>query len=132
MTRGFLLDTDILIEVLRGRADDLRSAFVANSDRIAVSTVSVMELAFGSGRSADPSGSRAAVSEFLGFVTVLDFDAEAAADAGELRCELGALGTPIGAYDVMIAGHARSLGLTVVTRNVREFGRVPRLAVETW
>jgi tRNA(fMet)-specific endonuclease VapC len=132
VTHGFLLDTDILIEVLRGRADDLRSAFVANSDRIAVSTVSVMELAYGSCRSADAAGSRAAVNEFLGFVTVLEFDAEAAADAGELRCELAGLGTPIGAYDVMIAGHARSRGLTVVTRNVREFGGVPRLAVETW
>ena len=77
-------DTDLLIEVLRGRADDLRAAFLANSDRIAVSTVSVMELAFGSGRSADPSGSRAAVKQFLGFVTILDFDTEAAADSGEL------------------------------------------------
>ena len=132
MTRGFLLDTDILIEVLRGLADDLRTAFLANSDRIAVSTVSVMELAFGSGRSMDPSGSRAAVKEFLGFVTILDFDAAAADDAGELRAELAGLGTPIGAYDVMIAGQARSRGLTVVTRNVREFDRVPGLLVETW
>jgi tRNA(fMet)-specific endonuclease VapC len=132
VTRGFLLDTDIVIEVLRGRADDLRPAFVANSDRIAVSTVSVMELAFGSGRSADPAGSRAAVNEFLAFVTILDFDTEAAADAGELRSELASLGTPIGAYDVMIAGHARSRGLAVVTRNVREFQRVPGLLVETW
>ena len=132
MTRGFLLDTDIVIEVLRGRGDDLRPAFVANSDRIAVSTVSVMELAFGSGRSADPAGSRAAVDEFLAFVTVLDFDTEAAADAGELRSELASLATPIGVYDVMIASHARSRGLAVVTRNVREFHRVPGLLVETW
>jgi tRNA(fMet)-specific endonuclease VapC len=75
---------------------------------------------------------RAAVSEFLAFLDVLPFDAAAAEHAGDIRAVLADEGTPIGGYDVLIAGHARSQGMTVVTNNRREFDRIPGLLVEDW
>ena len=63
---------------------------------------------------------------------MLPFDASAAQHAGEIRARLSTAGTPIGGYDVLIAGHARSAGLTVVTNNTREFERVPGLEVVDW
>lgn len=101
----YVLDTNIVIEVLRHKPEKLRMQFAAHQGRLAVSSVTVMELYFG---------------------------AAAASHAGEVRATLGARGEPIGSYDVLIAGHARALGLTVVTNNVREFGRVDGLRVEDW
>jgi tRNA(fMet)-specific endonuclease VapC len=62
----------------------------------------------------------------------VSFNENAAAKYGEIRAFLDARGKPIGAYDMMIAAHALSLGLTLVTNNVREFNRVPDLQVENW
>ncbi|MCV4275955.1 PIN domain-containing protein [Pseudomonas capsici] len=64
--------------------------------------------------------------------SVSKYDENAAAHTGQLRAELGRAGTPIGPYDQMIAGHARSLGLILVTNNRREFDRVSGLRVEDW
>jgi len=63
---------------------------------------------------------------------VLKYDLEAAAHTGQLRAELARIGKQIGPYDQMIAGHARSQGLIVVTNNSREFERVPGLRIEDW
>lgn len=127
-----LLDTDVAIEILRGRDAAVRSRLQEADRGLAVSAVTVMELAYGASRSSDPGRNSKAVDAFLGLVGVEDFDTEAASHAGEIRAELAADGEPIGAYDVLIAGHARSRGLVVVTRNVREFARVPGLRVEVW
>ena len=69
---------------------------------------------------------------FTARLDVLDYNALAAEHTGQLRAELAKTGTPIGPYDQMIAGHARSRGLIVVTNNVREFQRVPGLRIEDW
>lgn len=133
MTTRFLLDTNVVIEVLRGAATaHLREQMSQHSGELAVSTVTVAELAFGAARSSDPERNRAAVDGFIPFVDVLDLDVPAAEHAGEIRAELVRRGTPIGGYDVLIAGLARSRGLTVVTHNRREFDRVPGLLVEDW
>lgn len=63
---------------------------------------------------------------------VLPFDSAAASHSGQVRSELKKKGTPIGPYDVLIAGHARSLGLVLVTNNTREFNRVDGLRIEDW
>ncbi|MDN5796971.1 MAG: type II toxin-antitoxin system VapC family toxin [Intrasporangium sp.] len=128
----FLLDTNVVINVLRGTGDTLRERMRRHADELAVSTITVAELHFGVGRSSDPVHNRRAVAEFLAFLDVLPFDAAAAEHAGDIRAVLTNNGTPIGAYDVLIGGHARSRAMTVVTNNRREFDRVPGLLVTDW
>jgi tRNA(fMet)-specific endonuclease VapC len=128
----YLLDTNILIALLRGRGDGARTRLRESSGRIGVSTITEMELEHGIERSSEPSRSRQAVDELLSLVDVLEFDSLAAMHAGRIRAVLDAKGTPIGPYDALIAGHARSLGLVMVTNNVREFSRVPGLEIEDW
>jgi len=131
MTARHLLDTDIAIEILRKRDAALRERWRA-AGRVSASSVSLVELRYGAARSAAVSQNDLAVDELSTAVDFLDFDAEAAAHAGDIRADLARHGTPIGPYDVMIAGHARSRGLVLVTRNAQEFGRVDGLRVEVW
>jgi len=126
-----LLDTDVAVEVTRKRDRDVHARLHAEA-RVALSAVSLYELRFGAEKSTDPRANHDGVDELLGAVDLLEFDAAAAAHAGEIRAELRHAGTPIGPYDTLIAGHARSRGLVLVTRNVREFERVPGLRVERW
>lgn len=128
---GFLLDTDIAIELTRKRDQNLRARAAAESG-LALSAVTVFELRFGADNSVDPSANHAGVDELIGIIEPISFDARAARHAGHIRLALQRRGIPIGAYDTLIAGHARSLGMTLVTRNVREFERVPGLLVEVW
>lgn len=72
------------------------------------------------------------LNAFLSYVEVLDFPDIASSHYAQIRAHLKNLGTMIGANDLFIAAHVRSLGLTLVTHNTREFGRVPRLAIEDW
>ncbi|GMA23130.1 ribonuclease VapC [Luteimicrobium album] len=128
----FVLDTDVVIDALRSRSPVLLQRFSEHDDALAVSAMTVAELQYGAARSSAPSSNRAAVDEFLAFLDVLPFDAVAAAHAGEIRGALAAAGTPIGGGDVLIAGHARSVGAVLVTGNVRELSRVDGLRVVDW
>jgi len=128
----YLLDTNVLIALLRGGGDAARPRLRAAEGRIAVSTVSEMELEYGIERSRDPVRNRQAVDELLSLVDVLPFDTAAAMHAGRVRAVLADRGVPIGPFDALLAGHARSLGLVMVTNNLREFSRVPGLEVEDW
>lgn len=125
-----LLDTDVAIELLCNR-DQAVARQAARHRDIGLSTVSVMELAFGAARSLDDRA-QMKVEALIATVTVLDFDAAAAREAGNVRAELAQAGTQIGPYDRLIAGHARSRNLILVTRNVREFERVGGLRLEYW
>ena len=91
-----------------------------------------MELIYGAEKSSNPGRNLADVEGFAARLEVLKYDQDAAAHTGQLRAELAKAGTPIGPYDHMIAGHARSQGLILVTNNLREFNRVPGLRVEDW
>ena len=128
----YLLDTNIAIFVLRSRPAALQARFVEARGQLAISSISVAELAYGGERSARPADNHRAVEEFLALLDVLDFDTAAASHSGQIRAALGAAGTPIGSYDVLVAGHARSRGLAVVTNNTREFERVPGLLIDDW
>ena len=128
----FLLDTNIVVFALRRHPGPLRERLLEASGRLAVSSITVSELAYGTERSADRPANRRAVEQFLALTSVLPFDAAAAEHAGEIRATLATAGIPIGGYDVLIAGHARSAGLAVVTDNTREFARVPGLEVLGW
>ncbi|UKJ62443.1 type II toxin-antitoxin system VapC family toxin [Cellulosimicrobium cellulans] len=132
MSPLYLLDTNVLIALLRGNGVAARPRLREAEGRVAVSTVSEMELEYGIERSDDPHRNRQAVDDLLSLVDVLPFDGLAAMHAGRVRARLAARGTPIGPYDALLAGHARSLGLVMVTNNVREFSRVPGLEVEDW
>jgi tRNA(fMet)-specific endonuclease VapC len=128
----FMLDTNLCIRVLRDRPQNLRPRFNAEAPGLCISTITLTELLHGAARSARPVETRDGVEHFAARLTVLDFDAAAAAHAGDIKAELQRRGEPIGAYDVLIAGHARSRGLVVVTGNLREFDRVPGLRSEDW
>ena len=128
----YLLDTNIAIFALRHRPPALQAHFVDARGQLSISSISVAELAFGAEKSSRPSENQRAVDEFLALIDVIDFDSAAAAHSGQIRAALGAAGTPIGSYDTLIAGQARSRALVVVTNNVREFERVPGLLVEDW
>jgi tRNA(fMet)-specific endonuclease VapC len=129
----FLLDTDVCIRVLRDRPQSARHRFNAEAPALCVSSITLVELLRGAARSARPVEQRQAVEALVArLAAVLDFDAEAAAHAADIRVELERRGEAIGAYDTLIAGHARSRGLVVVTGNLREFRRVDGLRCEDW
>ncbi|TFW12429.1 PIN domain-containing protein [Brevundimonas intermedia] len=128
----YLLDADICIHVLRRRAPDLRERFAASVGRIALSTVTLTELLVGVAKSYDPGMRHEELLRFRSRLDLLDFDEAAAAHASDIRASLERSGQKIGPLDTLLAGQARSLGLTVVTANVREFSRVEGLLVENW
>ena len=128
----YMLDSSLCIWVLRDRPANLRDRFNQEADGLAISTIVLNELLVGAAKSARPVENRQAVEGFAARLTVLDFDANAAAHAADIRAFLERRGEKIGAYDVLIAGHARSRGLIVVTGNLSEFQRVEGLRCEDW
>jgi len=128
----YLLDTDISIYTIKNRPEAVRRAFHAHAGQMCISTVTQMELIYGAERSEHTARNLSVVEGFLARLEVLTFDAAAATHSGQIRAELAKQGTPIGSYDLMIAGHARSRGLIVVTNNLREFSRVAGLRLENW
>ncbi len=99
---------------------------------MSISTIVLTELLMGAEKSNRPAENRREIERMTARLGVLPFDAEGAAHAAEIRASLEREGRPIGAYDVLIAGHARSRGLVVVTGNIREFSRVEGLRAEDW
>ena len=128
----YMLDTNICIFTVKNRPAHMREVFNRHRGQMCISAVSLMELIYGAEKSASPESNLAVVEGFAARLDVLPYDEPAASHTGQLRAELAKSGTPIGPYDQMIAGHARSLGLIVVTNNRREFDRVPGLRVEDW
>jgi tRNA(fMet)-specific endonuclease VapC len=128
----YTLDTNLCIRVLRDRPQGVRKRFNANAEALCLSDVVLYELLYGAERSNDPPRIRREVEHFAGRLTVLPFDSEAAAHTAEIRGDLERRGNVIGPYDLMIAGHARSRGLIVVTGNLGEFQRVLGLRCEDW
>ena len=128
----YLLDTNIVIYVLKRRPIEVLGAFNANAERMAISAITLAELMHGAEKSSQVSQNLAAIEDFCSRLEVLAYGAKAAQHYGSIRAALEAQGQPIGVNDLHIAGHARSEGLALVTNNVREFARVPGLVVENW
>ncbi|SDM74031.1 tRNA(fMet)-specific endonuclease VapC [Franzmannia pantelleriensis] len=128
----YMLDSHICIFTIKNRPPQVRDTFKRHHAQLCISTVTLMELIYGAEKSASPERNLEVVEGFAARLEVLDYDGHAAAHSGQLRAELAKSGTPIGPYDQMIAGHARSRGLVVVTHNIGEFQRVPGLRVENW
>jgi tRNA(fMet)-specific endonuclease VapC len=128
----YLLDTNVCIRVLRDRPRNVRERFNLEADSLCISAVVLTELLHGAAKSDRPEHHRTEVARFAARLDVLPFDDVAADHAADIRAALERKGQPIGGYDVLIAGHARSRGLTVVTGNLAEFGRVDGLRCEDW
>lgn len=129
----WMLDTDIVIALMRGTSRQLDRRIMSRTvGQVGLSTITLGELTFGVARSSRPTENAAALQAFIQLFEVVAFDDAAAATYGPIRQSLAALGTPIGPLDTLIAAHALSLDVVLVTRNVREFRRVRGLRVENW
>lgn len=128
----YMLDTNIVIYTIKNKPQPVRETFKRHQGQMCISTVTLGELIYGAERSAQPERNLADIEGLAARLDVSPFDTEAATHFGQLRAELYRSGNPIGPYDMMIAGHARSLGLILVTNNANEFSRVPGLRIENW
>ncbi len=129
----YMLDTDTCSYIMKRSNDALleRLRRTPVSD-VCISVITKSELLYGVEVSPRLQQDEAALNAFLRYVEVLDFPDEAAPHYAKIRADLKTGGTMIGANDLFIAAHARSLRLTLVTNNTNEFGRVPNLAIENW
>jgi tRNA(fMet)-specific endonuclease VapC len=128
----YMLDTNILIYTVKNRPEAVRQNFEAHDGEICASSITAMELLYGAHKSQAVRRNLDVIEGLLERIDVLDFDCDAAEHAGQIRAELAVAGTPIGPYDIMIAGHARSRGLCLVTNNESEFARVSGLRLANW
>jgi tRNA(fMet)-specific endonuclease VapC len=128
----FLLDTNIVIYVMKRRPPELLDVFNAHTNHMAISVVTLAELMHGAEKSSQASSNFAAIEDFCSRLEVLSYTAKAAQHYGSIRAALEKVGQPIGVNDLHIAAHARSEGLTLVTNNMKEFAKVPALQVENW
>jgi tRNA(fMet)-specific endonuclease VapC len=128
----YLLDTNTLIYAFRGTGG-VRVRMNGTSDAdMNLCAINLFELEFGFAKSANPGPQRALLAELVQRLRVLPLDNASAESAGQIKAHLQQAGTPIGPYDLLIAGIAMAHNLIVVSRNVSEFSRVPGLRVENW
>ncbi len=129
----YMLDTNICILAIKKKsASVLQRLKKLEPTDVCISTVTYAELVHGVEKSAFPDRNRAALLLLLANIEIMDFNMQAADEYGRVRACLEKRGVPIGPLDTMIAGHAKSLGYTVVTNNIREFSRVEGLKVIDW
>ena len=122
----------MVIYTIKNRPARVKTLFKKHSGSMCISTVTLGELVYGAEKSVKPEQNLADIEGLAARLDVLDFDNVAAAHFGQIRAEPAKTGKTIGAYDAMIAGHARSRGLILVTNNTREFNRVTGLRIENW
>ena len=129
----YMLDTNICIYLIKHKPPQVFEKLQEhNPDEICISAITYAELVHGVEKSKAVERNRLALTILLSNIEILDFDMNAAEEYGRIRADLEKKGTPIGPLDMMIAGHAKSLGYTVVTNNVGEFKRVEGLQHENW
>ena len=128
----YLLDTNIVIYVIKQRPIQVLEVFNRHQGRMAISAITLAELIHGAEKSSDVPRNIAVVEDFVSRLTVLPYDDRAAWQYGSIRAALEKSGQPIGLNDLHIAAHARSNGLILVTNNGREFERVSGLLLENW
>lgn len=128
----YLLDTNIVIYVLKRRPIKVLEVFNKNASRMAISSITLSELMYGVEKSNQVDKNLEAVEDFISHLDVLSYDAKASQHYGQIKAKLEKKGQVIGENDIHIAAHAISQGLTLVTNNLKEFKRVPNLALENW
>jgi tRNA(fMet)-specific endonuclease VapC len=129
----YLLDTNICIYIIKKRPASVLKKFESLSPGdVAISSITLAELYYGIMKSSDPRKNQEALDKFLIPLEILDFEYAATIEYGKIRADLEKKGTPIGSLDMLIASHAKSLNLTLVTNNEKEFERIPDLKIENW
>lgn len=129
----WMLDTNICIDIIKERPRSVLDRFQGHAiGDIGVSVVTLAELEYGVSASSRPAKNREALDQFVSPLEVASFDRDATATYGRLRAALEKKGQMIGSMDLLIAAHAVSLDVRLVTHNSREFGRVPGLKIEDW
>ena len=129
----YMLDTNICIYAIKHKPEKVfQKLQEVEPEDVCISSVTYAELVRGVEKSAAVEKNRLALSMLLANIEILDFNVDAADCYGKIRADLEKKGTPIGPLDMIIAGHAQSLGYTVVTKNVKEFSRVSNLKIENW
>lgn len=128
-----MLDTCICIYLIRNKSRKMQKRFESfQIGDLYVSSVTEAELRYGAEKSANPDKNHSNLDRFFLTLPVLNYDRAASREYGKIRLNLEKKGTPIGPYDMLIASHAKSLNLVLVTNNSREFTRIPDLRVEDW
>ena len=129
----YMLDTNICIYAIKHKPEKVFLKLQeTDPEDVCISSITYAELVHGVEKSASVERNRVAISLLLSNIEIKDFDVKAADEYGKIRADLEKKGTPIGPLDMMIAGHAKSLGLAVVTNNVKEFSRVNGIEVVNW
>jgi tRNA(fMet)-specific endonuclease VapC len=128
-----MLDTNICIYIIKQQPVAVLKHFLEYQiGDIGISSITLSELRYGVAKSAHKEKNAKALDEFITPLEVASFDEDAAHVYGNIRAALENAGTPIGAMDMLIAAHAVSLGIQLVTNNTREFERIPTLSVVDW
>ena len=129
----YMLDTNAIIMAVRHPDWTITNTIKAHLGKdLCISSVTYGELEYGIQKSSDPVRNRLAITQILLGIRILSFDAKAAEHFGDIFADLESKHQRIGDRDMMIAGHARSLGYTLITNNTREFSRVESLNIEDW
>ena len=128
-----MLDTNICIYLIKEHPASVLDRFADHPvGDIGVSVITLAELEYGISKSSRPARNRTALEQFVSPLEVASFDRHATTAYGKLRAVLEKKGQPIGSMDLLIAAHAISLDVRLITHNVKEFGRVPGLRIEDW
>ena len=129
----YMLDTDICVTLIRQKSPELRDKIKSfKPETLGISVITLAELQYGVQKGQRQKLEQEALMKVLFPFKVVDFNSEAAVTYGHIRADLEKIGQRIGPYDLQIAAHAKTLGVILVTGNVREFNRVDGLIVENW
>jgi tRNA(fMet)-specific endonuclease VapC len=129
----YLLDTNICIYLIKKRPPKVLERFSQHSPQdVAISTITLFELEYGVEKSQYQQRSKDALAKFLLPLNLINLDRSSATEAAIIRAQLEKKGMPIGPYDLLIAGLARSRDMTLVTNNIKEFERIVSLHLENW
>ena len=130
---SFMLDTNICIYIIKKHPESVLKRFESlKVGELCISSITLAEMMYGVEKSQHHVKNRKALEEFILPLDVTPFDDAAARCYGKIRTLLEKKGTPIGAFDLMIASHAQCLNKVLVTNNVKEFVRIPELVIENW
>ena len=128
-----MLDTNVCLYLIKEHPPSVVERFATHAvGDIGISVMTLAELEYGVSKSGRPARNREALDQFISPLEVAPFDRQATAAYGKLRTALEKKGRTIGSMDLLIAAHALSLDVRLITRNIREFRRVPGLRVEDW
>ena len=129
----YMLDTNIIVYIINNKPEKVFKRFREHEPGdLCISAITMAELEYGIANSTRPEQNRMALMFFLSGIQIMPFDEAAAGEYGSIRAELRKKGQPIGANDLLIAAHAKAMGLTLVTNNVKEFRKVREIKVENW